>query len=419
MKRKKQMALFAAFALGIFLLAGSVLADIRDRSGYEQLKDAIKLAATNCTENYQSFTAEISVVLKNNGQELYSEHNLMRYDRLNGAKEDTSTTKAPDGGGRSYYDYLDKNQRITKSSHENSYFVINYEDEKNTPLITKEDNPFNSERVQDMERILDALVGALKEQVVVIENADGSKTLSGKLSEGQIPTLINALASFLIKQELNSGRNGLINLASDIYIGEVWGTAKVNEDGCLENIMGTTTISGLDTEGLDSEIVLEALFQLSEVNTTKVVKPDLRGEEVVTRLERDFDKAYKPTAEKFVGKFKNDILMEEGGRFIKIGERRLEITRLDDAGVQGSYYEELLAGYEKYAGPLHSYTFEAKFSCDGDDNNAVLEGATEEGVRVEGNIYFNGRSARIYLNHGPNRENSNVIDDNDFYPDFD
>lgn len=30
MKRKKQMALFAAFALGVFLLAGSVLADIKD-----------------------------------------------------------------------------------------------------------------------------------------------------------------------------------------------------------------------------------------------------------------------------------------------------------------------------------------------------------------------------------------------------
>jgi hypothetical protein len=421
MKGKKRKALIAAFLLGAFLVAGSALADLRDKSGYEQLKDAVKLTATNGTENYQSFTAEVSTTLKDNGQVLYAENNLIKYDLANGAKEETTTIKDRDtkDGGRSLYRYSDKKQHIVKSSLEDNYIVTIYQDEKDGPLINKEDNPFNEERFKDMERILDALVGNLKDQVIVTENPDGGKTLSGKLSKEQIPALINALASFMMKQEFNGRRDGLINLASDVYIKEVWGIAKVNAEGSLENMMGTANISGLDKEGRHHEIGLEIFFQLSDVNTTKVVKPDLSREKVITRKERDFEKAHQPTPEKFLGRFKNDILIEKDGRFLKIGERHLEITLLDDKGIQGNYREELRAGYEKYAGPFQPYTFKARFGDGGDSNNATLEGMTEQGDTVKGSIYLDGYSAKIYLNINQNQEDSNVLSNTDFRPDLD
>ena len=417
------MVLVAAFILGALLLAGSALADIKDKSGYEQLKDAIKLAAANCTENYQSFTAEFSTVLKEDGQVLYSDNHLVRYDTINSAKEETTTTKDtttkdPHMGNRSLYRYADKNQSITKSSNENNYIVTTYQDEKTAPLINKEDNPFHEERIKDLELIFDALVGNLREQVVVKENPDGSKALSGKLSAGQIPALINAMASFITRQEFNGNRDGLVHLASDVYIQEVWGTAKISADGSLENIMGTINISGLDKEGREHEITLEMLFGLSDVNATAVVKPDLSGKEIVTREERDFDKAYKPTAEKFVGKFKNDILLEKDGRFIKIGERQLEITQLNDEGVQGNFREVLREGYENYAGDFQAYTFNAKFNS-GDSNGAALKGMTEQGAEIKGNIHFNGIDARIYLDIDQNQRNNNVRYDSNFRPDFD
>jgi hypothetical protein len=421
MRRKKQMAMIAVFTLGAFLFAGSALADIRDKSGYEQLKDALKLTAVNCTENYQSFTAEISMVLKDNGQVLFSDNSLIKYDNINGAKEETNTTKdsSISNRNRSYYSYSDRKGSIVKSSNENSYIVTTYQEEREAPLVNKNDNPFNEERAKDMERIFDALVSNLKDQVIVADNPDGTKIFSGKLSEGQIPTLINALASFVMKQEFDGGRDGLVHLASDVYVKEVWGTAKVNEDGSLENMMGTATISGLDKGGRAHEISLEVLFQLSDVNTTRVIRPDLTGEKIVTREERDFDRAYKPTAEKFVGKFKNDILVEEDGRFVKIGERQLEITLLSDKEVQGNYREELFEGYENYASPFNSYTFQAKFRDDRDYNNAALEGTTDQGDEVRGNIYFNGYDAKIYLNIDRNQQNGGVIYDSDFRPDLD
>jgi len=422
MRKKKRTAMIGAFALGAFLFAGTALADIMDKSGYDQLKDAVKATATNCTENYQSFTADVSMVMKDNGKVIFSEESVTKYDSLNGASEQTSTTEDATNRNRnySYYRYSDKVQSISRSANDNNYVVTNYREKKDTPLLNKEDNPFNQEEAKDLERILDALVINLKDHVIVTENSDGSKSLSGNLSEGQIPALINALASFQMKQEFNGNRrDGIIDLASDVYVKEVQGTATISEDGSLENILGTASVSGLDEQGEVHEISLEVLFKLSDVNATKVVKPDLTGKKVITQEERDFKRAYQPTPEKFVGKFKNDIIMENDGRFVKIGERHLEITLLNNKEVQGNYREELKEGFEKYAVSDSNYTFKAKFSNEKDTNNAVLEGITEEGNKVTGDMYFNGYDGRIYLNLNRGYYGNVVINDTDFRPDFD
>lgn len=422
MKRKKRTAMIGAFALGAFLFAGTALADIMDKSGYDQLKDAVKVTATNCTENYQSFTADVSMVMKDNGKVLFSEDSVTKYDAVNGAKEEITTREDITNRSFSYsnYYYFDKNQSIRKSSDDNNYIVTTYKEKKGDPLLNKEDNPFNQEEAKDLERILDALVINFKDHVIVTENPDGSKSLSGNLSEGQIPALINAVASFQMKQEFNNNRReGIIDLASDVYVKEVRGTAKINEDGSLENILGTASVSGLDKQGEVHEISLEVLFKFSDVNTTKVVKPDLTGEKVITQEDRDFERSYQPTPEKFVGKFKNDMIMEKDGRFVKIGERYLEITLLNDKEVQGNYREELREGFEKYADPNRIYTFKARFNNDEDTNSAVLEGTTEEGNKITGNMHFNGYDGRVYLNLDRSYNGNFVINDTDFRPAFD
>lgn len=421
MRRKKRTTMIGAFVLGALLFAGTALADIMDKSGYDQLKDAVKVTAANCMENYQSFTADISMVMKDNGKVILSENSIVKYDAVNKAREETNNTEdiTNRNRNRSYYNYRDENQLITKSSDTDNYIVTTYRDKKDGPLFDKEDNPFNREEAKDLERILDALVNNLKDQVIVTENPDGSKSLSGKLSEGQIPALVNALASFQMKQQFNGNRQGITDLASDVYVKEVKGTAKISEDGSLENILGTASVSGLDEEGNVHEISLEILFKLSNVNDTKVVKPDLTGKKVITQEERDWERAYQPTPEKFVGKFKNDIIMEKDGRFVKIGERHLEITLLNDKEVQGNYREEIKEGFEKYAEPDSAYTFKARFNNEKDTNNAVLEGKTQEGNKVTGNMHFNGYDGRIYVNLDRGYYGNAVIYDSDFRPDFD
>lgn len=422
MIKKKRTAMIATFTLGAFLFAGTALADILDKSGYDQLKDAIKMTAQNCTENYQSFTLNMSMDLKDNGKVVMSESTVQKYDVKKGAREETSQSQNISNRANtssSYYSYTDEKQEIRKSSYDDNYIVTTFKDRKNQVTLDKEDNPFNQEEAKDMERILDALVGSLRDHVIVTENADGSKSMTGNLSEAQIPALINALASFQMKQQFNGNQEGITDLSSDVYVKEVRGTAEVNQEGALESILGSASISGVDDQGITHEISLEILFELKDINNTKVVKPDLKGKKVITQEVNENQDSHLPTPEKFVGTFKNDIIMVEDGKFVKIGERVLEITSLDKKAAQGNYREELKEGFEEYASSADIFTFEASFDNE-DSTHATLEASTEDGSKMSGNMYFDGHSGRIslYLNHGTS-VNNKVRDDYDFRPDFD
>src|SRR5690606_19832549 len=64
-------------------------------------------------------------------------------------------------------------------------------------------SPFRDEAAEDLEKIVDALVGNLKEYVQVDENANGERVYSGTLTQLQVPALINAVSSFYMKQIIN------------------------------------------------------------------------------------------------------------------------------------------------------------------------------------------------------------------------
>ncbi|MGI6679655.1 MAG: hypothetical protein ACOX2Q_11595 [Dehalobacterium sp.] len=422
MSKKKRRAMIAIFTLGAFLFAGTALADILDKSGYDQLKDAIKITAQNCTENYQSFTLDVSMDLKDNGKVVTSESSVQKYDLKKGAREENTRSQniASRRNSYSYYYYADDEVHIRKSSDEDSYVVTTYLGRRNSNVVLdKEDNPFNREEAKDVERILDALVGSLKDHVIVTENSDGSKSITGNLTEAQIPALINALASFQMKQQFNGNQTGITDLSSDVYVKEVRGIAEVNPEGALESILGSASISGVDAQGETHEISLEILFELRDVNNTKVVKPDLKGKKVITQEVDENQNSHLPTPGKFVGTFKNDILMEQDGKFVKIGERVLEITSLDKQVVHGSYREELKEGFEKYVNAPNAFTFEARFNNEDSNNNATLEATTAEGSTMTGNIYFDGYSGRISLYLQQGTQANNIRLDYDFRPDLD
>ena len=53
--------------------------------------------------------------------------------------------------------------------------------------------------------------------------------------------------------------------------------------------------------------------------------------------------------ERYIGTYKNDIITEENGAFVKIGERVLTITSCENGKVSGSYTEIYKPGYEQDA----------------------------------------------------------------------
>ncbi|SHI36559.1 hypothetical protein [Desulfosporosinus lacus] len=398
MKFKKKSVMLVSFTVGTLLLATTALADIASKSGYDELKGAIKLTTEQASEKFDSFTLDYSMALKDNGKTLESSNETLKVDRTKDASENISSGLSANGDKRSSQSYSDKTTMIRVSESDPTYYVTEFTKERKDEAFN---NPFKEEEAADIEKIVDAVVGSLKDHVVVTENPDGSKAITGSLTEVQIPSLVNAVASFQLKQEFNNQNNNQNNskmprLTKDVFVKEVKGSAKVNADGVMESILGTAVLSGKDEQGTVHEISLEALVKVMDINTTTVTKPDLTGKKVVKDIARYGD-AEMSNPEKFVGKFKNDIIIEKDNKFIKVGERFVDITQIDGKSVTGRYYSEFKPEFEEYAASLSDFKFEAKFEQD-QKTSANFEGTNDSGDKVRGHIYLSEYEGQVNFN---------------------
>lgn len=409
MKSKKKTVMFLSFTLGTLLAATTALADIADKSGYDQLKDALKVTAEQCSEKFNSFTMDTSMVMKDNGKTLMTDNQTSKNDRSKDAAETISSGESLRGDKHSYYTYMDKTTQINVSGSDPTYYITEFTEEREREIFS---NPFKEDRAEDLEKIADAIVGSLKDHVVVTDNADGSVGLAGSLTEVQIPALVNAVTSYAMKQEFNGTRQNLPHLAKDIFVKEVRGIAKVNQDGVMENILGTAVLSGKDVQGTVHEVTVEVLVKLSDINSTTVNKPDLTGKKVVKNIGRDGSKISNPA--KFVGKFKNDILIDKDGKFVKVGERFVEVTQFDNQTLTGQYYEEYKPGFEEYAANQRDFKINAKKS----DREHSLDFVYTTESGSQGSLYIDEYEGKIHFNmHTPSL--GGLIFDNNFSPDLD
>jgi hypothetical protein len=419
MKIRKKTAMLASFALGTLLFASTALADIVTKSGYDQLKDALKLTAENCSEKFDSFTLDYSFEIKDNGKTLVFTNNVEKYDRSKSAMESITNSEEINRDKVSSYYYSDKTTFINNYSESDpTWYVTEYIKERKPQGLFN--NPFKENESEDIEKIADALVGSLKDYVVVTENPDGSKLLSGSLTEMQIPPLVNAVASFATKQEFNVQRypeNPMPRLTQDIFVKEAKGTALLNKDSVIENILGTAVLSGKDEQGQIHNLTIEVLGKLTDINSTTVSKPDLTGKKVVkqTANSENFGPEIS-NPQKYIGKFKNDILIEKEGKFVKIGERCLEITYMDNKTVIGKYYEEYKQEFEEYAYNKFNFSFEGCFD-DKNRHEAKYEYTNQFGAKKYGGFFFDS-SGKVHWN-GEIRGTGGIMFDSTFSPDLD
>jgi len=420
MKFKKKTVMLVSFTFGTLLLATTALADIASKSGYDEFKDALKVTAEQTSEKFDSFTLDFSMAVKDNGKTLMTSNETTKRDRIQGASESLSSGINLNGVKDSYQNYTDKKTSIRVSESDPTYYVTEFINErKDEPF----NNPFKEEEATDIEKIADALVGSLKDHVVVKDNPNGNKGLEGSLTEVQIPSLVNAVASFQFKQEFNhiENQNNIPHLTKDVFFKEVKGTAQVNKDGVMESILGTAVLSGKDEQGTIHDISIEVLVTLTDINSTIVTKPDLTGKNVVTNIAKDYSGTEIANPEKFVGKFKNDILIEKESKFVKVGERVIDITHMDNMSVAGRYYEEYKPEFTEYATTNREFKFDAQFVKD-QRGNANFEYVNESGGKMRGNIYINDFNGKVNFNIdnlNPSFGSSLKMFDSSFSPDLD
>lgn len=406
MKFKKKTAMILSFAVGTVMFATTAMAEVVSKSGYDQLKDSLKYTAESCTTKLSSYTADISFVVKDNGSVVFSDSSLNKCDVSKQAREIVSTNLQGSVKRENYY-YADKNGFINKSSDQDIYYVNEY---TSPHEVNSFKNPFKEKQAGDVERIADALIGNLKDSVVVTQNPDGSKQLSGSLGESQIPALVNAVVSFQSKNAFArrpNNENYMPNITKDIFVKEVKGNMVVNKDGLIQSVLGTGVISGKDDNGKEHNLTFELLAKMSDVNSTTVKKPELSDKKVQKNIAKDYNKLSNP--KKYIGKYKTDILIEKDEKFQKIGERFIDIEQIDDKNISGTYHEEYLKGYEEYGTNKKDFKFNGKF--DKDPFNVAFNGTSSSGNSVKGNLSIPPNSAKIYFNINENRNGNLIFDD--------
>lgn len=407
MKFKKKTAMILSFALGTTMFATTALAEVVSKNGYDQLKDSLKYTADSCTTKLSNYTMDGSFVIKDNGTVVFSNSTLAKYDVSKQAMENVSSRLENSKKTEDYY-YADKNCNINKDDSQNIYRVTEYTSSREVHSFT---NPFKEKEAGDVERIADALVGNLKDSVVVTQNTDGSKQLSGSLSESQIPSIVNAVVSLQAKQAFggrHSSESNMPKITKDVFVKEVKGNMLVSKDGLIQNVLGTGVISGKDDSGTEHSLTFEILGKLSNVNSTAVTKPDLSGKKVEKNVEQDYSKLSNP--EKYIGKYQTDILTEKDGKFVKIGEKFLDITAVTSSSVSGRYYEEYTKGYEDYGTNKKDFKFESKFEKD-DHTGGSFTGTGSAGDITKGHISIEQHSAKIYFNIDSDRSRNLISDD--------
>ena len=184
--------------LGALVFATSAMADVAIGSGYNSLKNSAKTTMVKLTKEIDNFTANVSVNVKVDDRDIASEQAESKFDIAGQSVETTSTSMERDGTMASGYNFQNADMYVYKSGEDEKYMVNQRNATGREQDYTILDNPFEEEYAKDVEAVIDAFVGSLKD-VVQMEESEGKKLYIMNLSEAQIPTLANAITAFGFK----------------------------------------------------------------------------------------------------------------------------------------------------------------------------------------------------------------------------
>lgn len=401
MRFKKKTIMAVSFTLGTLLFATTAMAEVTTKSPYDQLKDFLKYTGKQTSTGFSNYTQETSIIIKDGGSTLSYENSIGKYDLTNKTKETTGETYNGKNKRGSYL-YQDKNTSISKYTGQEPsdgfkndfYYVSNYKDSENIEYNIMPHNPFAEDRAADLEKIADALVGNLKDTIVVNVKQDGSKELSGAVNSTQIPSIANALLSYQFKNTFNNGSTEygeMPKLIKDISVKDVKGNMSIDKNGLIKTGLVSGTISGKDKNNDLHDLNFQMMLKIYDINSTVVKKPDLTGkkvsEETVT-----YDKLTNP--EKYIGKYTADIAKEKDGKFIKIGEATVNIEKIDTEDISGTYEEKYLLGYEK---DNKTFNFTGKFYKDKNHSPYAAKITSNSEKNLDGEINLDPYTATINL----------------------
>jgi hypothetical protein len=301
--KKKWMMMGGAIGISGAIMLTTGFTALASTSGYEDYKAALK-----ATQALGSVTIQGNAVLKDNGSILNEATGSLKANLVG---ETTSGTVKVTGNNaeQSVSLYALPDGQAWKAADSNTYYVKQDKPEQGNKK-TADNKEESSWMSQQVETVIDAVVGQLKNEVVVNQLSDGSKKISIQLDSAQIPAVVQALAPLAFKKlsgeeetkhkvdatepqdPENLFNKSLLNfkdvtLTQDIQIQSFSLVAVINASNQIERQQASITFVGKDANGVAHTLDANLDVQLSAFNQTTPDSIDLTGKQVQQIKERD------------------------------------------------------------------------------------------------------------------------------------
>ncbi|NQX66553.1 hypothetical protein HQN90_10490 [Paenibacillus alba] len=293
---KKLAMMGLGVAVGSMMLVTSVYAGVGDAPGYEAFKSAFKETA-----KVDNVTRQVNVSLQDNGAQLLNVKSTIKSSGKNQAGSAEVTVQSGEEQQTLQF-YNQDGKQIVKTGDSDVYKVLEGDDMqgkfKDHERTSHTPDP---QVISEVENVVDALVGNLKNYVTMDAKAGNAKDIHFKLSGSQISPVVNTIGSLVIKHgtvennerplpakadtlgvDFTTLKNSLPQLTSDIKMDEVEVNASVDADNHITNQTAQIHISGKDAKGTAHDVVLSVDMTLSSLNTTTPDTVDLKGKQLET-----------------------------------------------------------------------------------------------------------------------------------------
>lgn len=393
--KNKKLMISLSVLTGLLLIMATAFADSVNGSAYELLKTSIKYTSIEMDRSIKSSTTNVDLVIKDNDKIIYSLTSSSKINRTDQMSEYTENIEYRDGKSFERYSFVSPSIGVALNSYSDTYYLTKrskdprenrYDSVTNT---TK--NIFETEHIEDIEKIFDALIGNMTNYVDVSYDSDGLMTFEVSLIDAQIPALINAIASYACKQYFSmvDGNIAIPEMSEDISVRSAVGKAEVSAEGVMDHVFVSGVLTGKDKYGKVHDLAAEVLITIEDIDSTVLKEPDLTGKNV-TISENVPRNPSNYLSSKYIGAYLNNIYIETTDGPFKIGERVLVLSEISAGLVKGSFSETYFEGYEDRYSDLSEYDFEGfsggEYSFDYNITDTMANEWTVE-IRFEAGSY--------------------------------
>jgi hypothetical protein len=256
------------------------------------------------TSTTQSVTGAFNINVTDNDKSIVALQSTLKFDTANHNSSGKVEVKSSNSI-QQFELYNQADQEVIKRGDSEVYTILDTGEKRSNKNQEWKHQP-NGEIANEVENVIDSLVGNLRNEVNLKTNSDGSKQVSVELKGTQLPAVVNTITSIIIKnggQDLaknaaeQDNLHGLLNtdflnelpkLVKDISIRSISLTGDITAEDSLDHQNAQLKIYGKDASGVGHELAFEFNIALSDQNNTVPDTIDLTGKQVQTLSMKDF-----------------------------------------------------------------------------------------------------------------------------------